>query len=80
MIKEQYPLVNIKGVDVDEQILAIAEKKIGSAQLNISLRKFDGEDLSFLGNQQFDMIVSTLVFHHILLKSKRKYFTSCLIS
>jgi len=74
MIKEQYPLVNITGVDVDEQILGIAEKKTKSAQLNISLIKFDGEDLSSLGNQQFDKIVSTLVFHHISTHVKTKIF------
>lgn len=74
MIKEQYPLVNITGVDVDEQILAMAEKKMRNAQLNISLSKFDGEDLNFLGNQKFDKILSSLVFHHIPTHVKMKIF------
>ena len=74
MIKGQYPLVNMTGIDVDQKILAIGEKKIKSARLNISLAKFDGEDLNFLRNQRFDKIVSTLVFHHISTRVKKKIF------
>jgi ubiquinone/menaquinone biosynthesis C-methylase UbiE len=39
--------------------------------LNIALKKFDGESLPFLGHQQFDRIVSSLVFHHITTSTKR---------
>lgn len=71
MIKEQFPLVNIMGIDVDADIIRIAEKKIKAKDLNISLKKYDGESLAFLSHQQFDRIVSSLVFHHIPTVTKR---------
>lgn len=71
MIKEQFPSVNIVGIDVDAEIIAIAEKKIKAKGLSIPLKKYDGESLAFLGHQQFDRIVSSLVFHHIPTTTKR---------
>ena len=71
MIKEQFRSVNIIGIDVDAEIIGIAEKKIRARGLSIPLKKFDGESLAFLGHQQFDRIVSSLVFHHILTRTKR---------
>ena len=71
MLKEQYSMATIIGVDIDEQILAIARKKIDAKGLNVQLEKYDGQDLSSLGAKRFDKIVSTLVFHHISTKGKR---------
>lgn len=65
MIKEQFPNVTIIGVDVDEQILSIAQNKIKSKGLTIQLVKYDGVKLSFDKNHHFDKIVSSLVFHHL---------------
>jgi ubiquinone/menaquinone biosynthesis C-methylase UbiE len=71
MIKDQFPSVNIIGIDVDAEIIGIAEKKIKAKGLSIHLKKFDGESLAFFGHQQFDRIVSSLVFHHIPTTTKR---------
>ena len=71
MLKEQYPRLNVIGVDVDDKIIAIAESKIRQKGLQISVRKYDGEDLSAFGIQQFDKIVSSLVFHHLPTRNKR---------
>lgn len=71
MLKEQYPKVTVMGVDVDDKIIAIAEKKIKQRGLQISIQKYNGEDLSGFGNQQFDKIVSSLVFHHLPTNKKR---------
>lgn len=71
MIKEQFPSVNIMGVDVDAEIIGIAENKIRSKGLGIALKKFDGESLAFLADHQFDKVVSSLVFHHIPTSTKR---------
>lgn len=71
MIKEQFPSVNIIGIDVDAEIIGIAERKIKAKGLRISLKKYDGESLAFLGHQQFDRIVSSLVFHHLSTSAKR---------
>lgn len=71
MIKEQYPSVNIIGIDVDDDIIAIAEQKIKARGLRIPVKKYDGQNLPFIGYQQFDKIVSSLVFHHIPTPAKR---------
>lgn len=71
MIKEQYPSVNIIGVDVDEAIIRMAERKIRAKGLNVPIKKYDGQNLSLFGHQQFDIIVSSLVFHHIPTAQKR---------
>lgn len=71
MIKEQFPSVTVRGLDVDEKVLAIAEKKIHSKKLDIQLQRYDGETLP-LSHQHFDKIVSTLAFHHIPTAGKRK--------
>jgi ubiquinone/menaquinone biosynthesis C-methylase UbiE len=75
MIKERSPNLNIIGIDVDDEILAIAEKKILDKNLLIQLKKYDGENLPFIGNQHFDKIVSSLVFHHLPTDTKRQVFS-----
>lgn len=45
----------------------------------IPIKKFDGQNLSFIGHQQFDKIVSSFVFHHISTASKRTLFTQLYI-
>lgn len=75
MIKERFPNVNITGIDVDDKILSIAEKKILDKNLSIQLKKYDGENLPFIGNQHFDKMVSSLVFHHLPTDTKRKIFS-----
>ena len=37
MIKEQFPLANIMCVDIDEEIIGIAYKKINARKLNMNL-------------------------------------------
>lgn len=71
MIKEQFSYVNIVGIDVDDKVIAIANKKIEAKGLSIPIKKYNGEDLSSFPHQQFDKIVSSLVFHHISTRQKR---------
>lgn len=71
MLKQQYPAINITCVDVDDKIIGIAEKKIKRKGLAITVKKYNGEDLSVFGVQQFDKIVSSLVFHHLPTAKKR---------
>ena len=65
MIKEKYPESKITGVDVDEKINSIAERKIRSKGLLIPIITYDGIRIPFVGNTQFNKIISSLVFHHI---------------
>ncbi|MEO5995782.1 MAG: class I SAM-dependent methyltransferase [Chitinophagaceae bacterium] len=76
MIKDGFPEVNIIGIDVDDEIFAIAEKKVLEKKLLIQLRKYDGENLPFTRHQPFDKIVSSLVFHHLPTVTKRKFSTN----
>ncbi|MBE7170424.1 MAG: class I SAM-dependent methyltransferase [Williamsia sp.] len=61
MIKTQYPTVQITGIDVDEKILSIARQK---ADNTIQLLRYDGSTLPF-ETGSFDVVVSSLVFHHL---------------
>lgn len=71
MIKEQFPSVNVIGIDVDDDVITIANRKIQAKGLSITIKKYNGEDLSGFAHQQFDKIVSSLVFHHIPTRQKR---------
>lgn len=75
MVKEQYPSVHIIGVDIDAEIIGIAEKKIKAKGLAIPIKKYDGESLKIFGHQQFDKIASSLVFHHLPTAKKRAVFS-----
>ncbi|MFQ5675789.1 MAG: class I SAM-dependent methyltransferase [bacterium] len=73
MLKDSHPEIEVTGLDGDEKALAIARRKIASACLDIELQK----DLSFCLNfpdNSFDRIVSSLLFHHLGPKDKRRTF------
>lgn len=67
MIKQQFQAVSITGIDVDNKILKIAKKKTGAA---VDLQRYDGSNLPF-NEGAFDIIVSSLVFHHIPTANKK---------
>lgn len=67
MIKQQFPSVAISGIDVDKKILDIAKKKTGAA---VDLQQYDGSNIPF-NEGAFDLIVSSLVFHHIPTANKK---------
>ena len=71
LIKKQMPAVNITGVDIDVNILNIAERKIQKEKIEIQLLAYDGCNLPF-SNNYFDKIVSCLVFHHLSPDNKRQ--------
>lgn len=62
--KKKNPYVEMVGVDVDKKILEIAQKKIQKNNLNIKLIKSSADKLPF-PDSSFDIVVSTLVFHHL---------------
>ena len=69
--KEMYPEAEVIGVDGDQEILAIAADKADKASLPI---KFE-EGLSFAlpyRDASFDVVTSTLFFHHLTAKDKKR--------
>lgn len=65
LAKSQHPTSRVVGVDPDEKILGIARKKIKNGYgLDIELIKAGAEQLPFESGS-FDVVVSSLVFHHL---------------
>lgn len=73
MIKNEFPASEVFGLDVDAQIMAIAEKKIKKYNLDINLQLFDGEILPYK-EHTFGIVVSSLVFHHLTSQQKINAF------
>lgn len=70
MMKQQYPEAFITGIDVDEKVLVIADKKRADSGFEIRLDKYDGGFLPYL-DETFDKVVSSLVFHHLSSNQKK---------
>lgn len=64
MLKEAEPNALVTGLDVDEEILEIAGKKIAHKGIDIFLVKYSGTLLPY-NDSSFDKVVSSLVFHHL---------------
>ena len=62
--KKRNSNVDIVGVDVDERVLEIAQRKIQKETLKVRLVKTGASKLPF-PDSSFDVVVSTLVFHHL---------------
>lgn len=61
------------GVDIDDNILKIARRKIEAENAKINLIKYDGDKLPF-SNKCFDKIISSLVLHHLTTDQKIEVF------
>ena len=62
--KNENPNVDMTGIDLDSKALGIAQKKIQQSNLNIKLIKSSADKLPF-PDSSFDVVISTLVFHHL---------------
>jgi SAM-dependent methyltransferase len=63
-IKRAFPNVEVVGVDIDPDVLAIARSKAAAAGLDIELIQGSIDRLDF-PDAGFDRVVSSLVFHHL---------------
>ncbi len=63
----------VTGIDADENIILIAEKKSNSLGLDVKFVEGLSFDMPFDGNK-FDRCVSSLFFHHLNLKNKERTF------
>jgi len=71
MAKEANPGASITGIDIDIQILNKAIQRAEKKNLDILLIDYDGSKLPFQDNQ-FNRIISCLVFHHLDTVTKQK--------
>lgn len=71
MTKEAHPTALVTGIDIDLQILNKAIQRAQVKQLDILLIDYDGSKLPFRNNQ-FNRIISCLVFHHLDTVTKQK--------
>jgi len=71
MTKSKYPSAFVTGVDVDAEVLAIAQHKLRDFPYLIRLDQYDGMKLPY-PDETFDRVISSLVFHHLTPIQKAK--------
>ncbi len=69
MAAQAYPQAMFHGVDIDDKILSIADKKMKSASVSVKIERYDGGKLPY-PDSYFDRVMSSLVFHHLTLRQK----------
>lgn len=69
LIKKEYPEANVTGLDIDPEVLKIAEKKSAAEGVRIN---FDIGSAFMLPypDRSFDLVVSSLMFHHLTRENK----------
>lgn len=59
LLKEKFPLAEIKAVDISYEMIKIAQEKLRDSRIRFI--KVDGEEIDF--DEEFDLISSNAVFH-----------------
>lgn len=70
MAKLKHPEATIVGLDVDENVLSIAKKKIAKQGVDIRIDIYDGFNLPYEA-ESFDSVISSFVFHHLSTEQKK---------
>lgn len=71
MMKQTHRSADIHGIDIDENVLQIAQKKFQQQSLEIPLHKGSVLQLPFESNS-FEATISCLVLHHLTTQNKLK--------
>ncbi|MDH4226688.1 MAG: class I SAM-dependent methyltransferase [Deltaproteobacteria bacterium] len=61
----------LTGIDIDPEILAVAKEKIRRSGAAIAIDEYDGHRLPY-EDASLDVVISSLVFHHIEPEGKRE--------
>jgi ubiquinone/menaquinone biosynthesis C-methylase UbiE len=70
LAKQRQPEIEVTGIDPDDSILRIARKKSRRAGVEIRYQVASADRLTF-PDATFDLVVSSLVFHHLPAEVKR---------
>jgi ubiquinone/menaquinone biosynthesis C-methylase UbiE len=73
MLKTVEPAAEVIGLDADEKVLAIAQRKIQAAGLDIQLDQGMAYQIPY-PESNFNQVISSLVIHHLTLDNKRRAF------
>lgn len=73
LIKQRCPNTSVIGLDADKNIIEIANKKAGSENTNLKFIEGMSFNMPF-DEEQFDLCVSSLFFHHLTTKDKVRTF------
>lgn len=71
MIKQTMPEAEVTGLDGDPRVLEIARSKATDAGVNLKLDHGMAYQLPY-GDNSFDRVLSSLVFHHLATDDKRR--------
>ncbi len=69
--KSRYPTAQMVGVDTDRRVLQIARKKLAQHQVEVEVVQAGAEHLPFQPSS-FDVVMSSLVFHHLPTEIKQR--------
>ncbi len=69
MLKESAPLADITGVDGDPEVISIAQRKASEANVHVKWDQALAYKLPYPDNS-YDMVVSSLVIHHLISQDK----------
>jgi ubiquinone/menaquinone biosynthesis C-methylase UbiE len=73
LIKQQFPGLDLTGLDGDPKVLQIAREKAFQSKLNIQWDQGMAFNLPYLSNS-FDQVITSLMIHHLTTENKRKAF------
>lgn len=71
LAKQRFPKVKMTGIDIDPRVLGIATKKTTKMGLDIEYFKTSAANMPFK-DSTFDVVVSSLVFHHLPTEVKKQ--------
>ena len=77
MIIEDYPGLDITGLDGDERMLSIAAKKARRSGIDLRLDLALAYEMPY-ADDSFDRVVSSYLFHHLTPENKRRTLTEVL--
>ena len=69
--KARYPKSDFVGIDPDKKVLQLAERKLIQAGVRARLVQGFAQELPF-PSASFDLVISTLIFHHLSASVKRE--------